>query len=203
MAIPLAGLGLLAKGAGAMKGWGGLAALGLGGLTMGMDAAEQLHRKDPMTGESMPGGQNLAGAAGTVAGAGAGGALGLFGGPFAPVTVPLGMWLGGKAGGSASRGTVGAVSNMMEPSALEREIRDGARMNDALREQRMLTIPVSEAEGRSMNRLERDRLEAVAGARQREAQQQALLAAALAGSARPLGDSGFGQALMAATNGLI
>jgi hypothetical protein len=187
----------------ALLSWKGAAALT--GLTIGADALGQLNRKDPVSGQSEPGGQNIAGGLGSLgggtAGAIAGGAL-LAPVGLAPLGIGVGGWLGSMAGGSAARGTTRAVGDMFAPSELEKQIRDGERMNAALRTERMRTIPVSEAEGYSANRLERDRMQNVLAMEQRRSQQQALLAAALAGSARPLTPDPFGPALMAATSGL-
>ena len=191
----MAGLALLGGGSKLL----GAANLGLTGLTLGMGAAEELNRRDPLTGESEPAPRNLTAGAGELAGGVAGGALGMLGGPFAALTMPLGAWAGSQLGGGAGR----SIARLAEPSELDRQIRDSAKMNDALRDQRMLSIPVSEAEGRSANRLQREQMEAVASVRQREAQQQALLASALAGSARPVPSTGLAEALMGATNGLI
>jgi hypothetical protein len=168
----------------------------MGGLAVGSGVLGQVGRQDPTTGQPEPGAENLAGGAGSLAGGIAGGVAGTaLLGPWGGVA---GSWLGSELGGGLARGGAQAISGLLEPSPLEKQIRDGVRMNEALRAERMKAIPVTEAEGLMNNRLEADRMNSALGAQRQMEQQRALLAAALAGSARPLPGESYAQALAGA-----
>ena len=173
----MAGLGLLEK-----VGYGKAAGLGAGGLLTAMVAAGQLNQVDPMTGEPASTAQNVTGGLGSIAGGVVGGLLGGLGGPLAPVTIPLAAWAGSEMGGAAGRGTAGLVEGLMTPSELDQQIADSRKVNDIMRQERMLGIPVDEAEGMMNVRLQSQAAREADAIRGLDAQRNALLSAALSGS---------------------
>lgn len=180
-------------------GYGKAAGIGLGGLATALAAAGQLNQVDPMTGQPESGWQNFSGGAGSLLGGVGGGIVGgLIGGPLAPLTIAAGSWLGSELGGRASRAAAGGVEGLLTPSALDQQISDGRKMNEALRDERMLAIPVGEAEAMAANRAQSDLMNSQLSAQGRLEQQRALLAAALAGSARPIQMESFGNSLAGA-----
>lgn len=171
------------------------AALGLGGLAAGTVAAGQLTQVNPATGEADSNLQNMAGGAGSVLG-GIGGGLLLA--PLGPWASAAGAWAGSELGGRASRASAGLFEDLTTPSELEKQISDGRKMNEALRQERMLAIPVGEAEAMAANRSQADLMNSQIAAQSRLEQQRALLAAALAGSARPVQMESLGNSLAGA-----
>lgn len=174
------------------------AGLGLAGLGTGIVASQQLNQVDPLTQEPESGWQNVAGLTGSVVGGIGGAALGALAGPAAPVAIPLTSWIGSELGGNIARSTAGGIEGLLTPSALDQQISDGRKMNAALRDERMLSIPVGEAEAMAANRAQADLMNSQFAAQSRMEQQRALLAAALAGSARPIQMESLGSSLSGA-----
>jgi hypothetical protein len=185
-----------------MKGLGGkLLTGGLIGLPIAMDAAGQLNRTDPNTG-AVDGVANTSGAAGSVAGGIGGALLGTaIGGPI--IGGPLGAWAGSALGGGAGRGIGRTAQNLFGEDDLTREIRTQERINQAARRERMASLPVAQAEAEAMSRVRENEAANGLRLRQLESQQNAMLTAVLAGSARPTNyDTGFAGALAGGLSGL-
>lgn len=173
---------------------------GLIGIPIAMDAVSQLNQVDPNTGVT-DGVGNAGGAIGS-AGLGIAGAVAGFGlaGPWG---AGLGSWAGSALGGRLGRGAAQTASNLFGGDEIDRQLRDQERINQAARRQRMADLPVAEAEATAMSRVRENEAANGLRLRQLEAQQQAMLATVLAGSARPMNyDTGFGAVLAGGLSGL-
>ncbi len=199
---PLAA-GPAAKGAGAATAAKGLGAVGLGTLTagavpVGLEVLSQMSREDNPGDPRGNLARNAGGAAGAVTGGVAGGSLGLLGGPFAPITVPLGAWAGSSLLAPVGRATAGSIADIMGGTPEDRATQQAIRSNEAMARSQLglaqEALPLETQRMEMARQFEQQHMNEMVMARARDTYQQALLGAASV-PAGAYADPSFMQAL--------
>jgi hypothetical protein len=174
-------------------GFGGMAGLGLVGLSTAMDAAGQLNQ-DP----ARPG-ANAAGAGGSIGGGVIGGLIGAkLGGPFAPFTAPLGAWAGSQLGGGGLRNAYSAGADWLRGSPLDQEIRNTEKMHASQVRMGFNALPLDQARREMELAIQEQAAREIARLNAQQTYQHAALSAAMVPMGRYAGGSYTDPAFSAA-----